>query len=149
VPGDLASCKLDWSERVRGMHAEIFALHRDLIHLRLEDAVIGSAKPGEFDGAVLSESAFLLRFFPADHGDRLLLINLGALLRLDPAPEPLLAPPAGGEWSLRWSSEDPRYGGCGTPHNHWEDENWILPARAALLFTAERTNHANATRSND
>lgn len=144
-----ASCKLDWAERERGDHAESFALHRDLIQLRHNDPVIAKACRRSFDGAVLSDSAFLLRFFSEEHGDRLLLINLGSLLRLDPAPEPLIAPPSNANWSLRWSSEDRRYGGAGTPANRWEEENWILPARSALLFNAERTNHANATRSND
>ena len=144
-----ASCKLDWSERDRAQHAEAFTLHRDLIALRRDDPVIGRSRRGSFDAAVLSDAAFLLRFFSAEHGDRLLLINLGALLRLDPAPEPLLAPPTPADWSLRWSSEDACYGGGGTPTPNWKEENWILPARSALLFTAERTNHANAPRSKD
>ncbi len=143
------SCKLDWTECERGVHAQAFALHRDLIRLRHGDPVLGCSKRGTFDAAVLSDAAFLFRFFSAEHGDRLLLINLGSLLRLDPAPEPLLAPPARSDWSLRWSSEDARYGGGGTPPPNWKEENWILPARAALLFTAERTNHANPPRSKD
>src|SRR5262249_59534268 len=47
--------------------------------------------------------------------DRLLIVNLGPEVELDVAPEPLLAPPAGLCWRLLWSSEDPRYGGGGTP----------------------------------
>ena len=35
-------------------------------------------------------------------------------LHLDPAPEPLLAPPADAGWIILWSSEDPKYGGTGT-----------------------------------
>ena len=143
------SCKLDWAERDQAGHAAAFALHRDLIHLRRNDPVIRRVTRGNFDAAVLSDSAFLLRYFCPEHGDRLLVVNLGALLRLDPAPEPLLAPPARADWSLRWSSEDARYGGGGTPPPRWKEENWILPARSALLFTAERTNHANAPRSKD
>ncbi len=46
--------------------------------------------------------------------DRLLLVNLGIDLHLDPAPEPLLAPPADSGWIILWSSEDPQYGGTGT-----------------------------------
>ena len=67
------------------------------------------------DGAVLSSEAFLLRFFGEQRDDRLLLVNLGANLHLDPAPEPLLAPPDGSEWTTLWSSENPKYGGIGTP----------------------------------
>jgi maltooligosyltrehalose trehalohydrolase len=143
------ACKLNWEERESGSHAAAWALHRDLIRLRREDPVVANLRRGKFDGAVLSESALVFRYFSREHGDRLLIVNLGALLRLDPAPEPLLAPPADSNWLLAWSSEDPRYDGCGTPPLNWEEENWILPARSALFFTAEVTNHANASRQND
>jgi maltooligosyltrehalose trehalohydrolase len=76
----------------------------------------------------------VLRFFgdtPAD--DRLLLVNLGYDFRLSPAPEPLLAPPVGQEWEMRWSSEDPRYGGCGMPALE-TDNNWRLPGQAAVVL---------------
>ena len=38
------------------------------------------------DGAVLGAEAFVLRFFGEDGDDRLLLVNLGVDLHLDPAP---------------------------------------------------------------
>ncbi len=86
------------------------------------------------DGAVLGPGAFVLRYF--GDGGRLLLVNLGAELRLDPAPEPLLAPPAGGGWRLEWSSEDPSYGGGGTPAVE-TTANWVLPAESAVLLTCD------------
>ncbi|HEY2573914.1 MAG TPA: hypothetical protein VGH65_07590, partial [Verrucomicrobiaceae bacterium] len=55
-------------------------------------------------------------------------------LHLDPAPEPLLAPPEETEWQMVWSSEDPKYGGGGTPPVESE-ENWQIPSRAAVLLT--------------
>ena len=55
----------------------------------------------------------MLRWFDAEHGDRLLMVNLGRELPLAPPSEPLLAPPRGATWQLLWSSEDPRYGGHG------------------------------------
>jgi maltooligosyltrehalose trehalohydrolase len=113
-------CKLDWSERET--HAEALALHRDLIAIRQNDPL--------FDGAVLSEHAFVLRW-----PDRLLIVNLGAALHLDPAPEPLLAPPLGMQWTLVWSSESPRYGGGGTPAVESE-ENWRIPGECAVLMRA-------------
>jgi hypothetical protein len=70
---------------------------------------------------VLSENAFALRYFGGEKGDRLLLINLGGDLLLDPAPEPLLAPPAGSKWRMIWSSEDPKYGGSGIPGAYLPD----------------------------
>jgi maltooligosyltrehalose trehalohydrolase len=127
-------CRLDWSERER--HAEMHALHRDLLKLRREDLVLRQQKRHGFDGAVLGPQAFCLRFFGDDGADRLLLINLGRDLHLAQAPEPLLAPPAGMIWAIRWSSLDVRYGGCGTPPLDTED-NWRIPGEAAVLLTPE------------
>ena len=75
----------------------------------------------------------MLRFFGGAGGDRLLLVNLGRDLHLDPAPEPLLAPPEGACWEVLWSSEDPRYGGCGTSHLD-TGENWRIPGHAAVVL---------------
>ncbi|HET9532905.1 MAG TPA: DUF3459 domain-containing protein, partial [Blastocatellia bacterium] len=85
------------------------------------------------DGAVLADQAFLLRFFAEDGDDRLLVVNFGRNLHLDPAPEPLLAPPENMQWETLWSSEDPRYGGSGTPPLDTE-ENWRIPGRAAVVL---------------
>ena len=67
-------------------------MFRDLLRLRREDPVFRQQKPGALDGAVLSPDAFLLRFF-GEEDDRLLVVNFGLDLHLDPASEPLLAPP--------------------------------------------------------
>lgn len=135
-PGDpetFACCKLDHSERERDFHAAVYALHRDLLRLRREDPVFRQQRRRGVDGAVLSEEAFVLRFFADDGQDRLLVVNLGNDLHLDPAPEPLLAPPAGCCWATLWSSEDPRYGGQGTPPLD-TDNNWQIPGRAAVAL---------------
>jgi maltooligosyltrehalose trehalohydrolase len=113
-PGDpetFARCKLDPGERDR--HGTVVALHRDLLRLRREDATLRA--PAAVDGAVLDEEALAVRFFGEGDGsdDRLLLVNLGRQLALVPAPEPLLAPPAGRRWRVVWASEDPVYGGGG------------------------------------
>lgn len=127
-------CKLDFTERER--HAPLYQMHRDLLQLRREDPVFSRPRPGGVDGAVLGPEALVLRFF-GDGGDaRLLLVNFGLDLRLDPAPEPLLAPVPGCGWKVRWSSEDPRYGGCGTPRPETE-ENWRIPGRAAVVLVPE------------
>lgn len=143
------SCRLDWSECDSERHAHTLALHRDLIRLRRSDPVLACVKRGTFDGAVLSADAFLLRYFSEEHGDRLLIVNLGALERFDPAPEPLLAPPAKADWRMVWSSEDPRYDGGGTAPLNWKEDNWVLPARAALFFVSETHHDAKAPRSKD
>ncbi len=142
VPHDPATferCKLDPTERER--HAWAAALHRNLLRLRREDPVFcAQARP---DGAVLDAEAFVLRFFGEDGDDRLLLVNMGRDLDLQPVPEPLLAPPLGARWRLLWSSEDPAYGGGGTPEVE-TDGNWHLPGRAALVLAPhmEQESHA-------
>ena len=47
--------------------------------------------------------------------------------------EPLLAGPTRAGWRIRWSSEDPRYGGAGTP-DILTDEGWRVPAEAAVVL---------------
>jgi maltooligosyltrehalose trehalohydrolase len=127
--------KLKWEERES--HAEALKLHRDLLHLRRTDPVIANAHAVRRDGAVLGEEAFLLRYFSAEFGDRLLLVNFGHRLSLTPAPEPLLAPCEGARWVLRWSSEEPGYGGSGTPAIESEEEGWCLPAHSAVLMISQ------------
>jgi len=97
-PATFESCKLNFAERER--HAPLYAMHRDLIHLRPVDPVFASQDKKALDGAVLNSQAFLLRFFNKEHGDRLLLVNLGVDLVLTTAPEPLLAPPLGCRWEF-------------------------------------------------
>jgi maltooligosyltrehalose trehalohydrolase len=88
------------------------------------------------DGAVLGPEALVLRFFGEELGDRLMLVNLGGDLQFAPAPEPLLAPPANARWRILWSSEDPRYGGHGTPGPENED-TWRILGQAAVVLEPE------------
>ncbi|MGL4550023.1 MAG: alpha-amylase family glycosyl hydrolase, partial [Gemmataceae bacterium] len=109
-PEAFARCKLRPEDRHE--RPEWVALHKDLIALRKSDPAFRGAK---VDGAVLGPSAFVLRFFVPHAEDRLLVVNLGRDLTLDPAPEPLLGPPrAGTHWHPVWSSESTEYGGQGT-----------------------------------
>ncbi len=130
-PGTFERCKLRLEERT--MHTEAYDLHRDLLKLRREDPVFHAQRRRGVDGAVLGAHCFLLRFFGERGDDRLVLINLGRDLHLDPAPEPLLAPPEEKVWKLRWSSEDPRYGGMGTSPIESYD-NWRIPGEAAVVM---------------
>ncbi|MGH7320533.1 MAG: DUF3459 domain-containing protein, partial [Candidatus Rokuibacteriota bacterium] len=130
-PRTFGRSKLDLGERER--HAEAYALHRDLLRLRHEDPVFSAQRPGGVDGAVLGPDVFVLRFFGEAHGDRLLLVNLGRDWRAEPAPEPLLAPPAGARWALLWSSEAPRYGGSGVAALD-PDGAWVIPGHAAIVL---------------
>ena len=122
----------------RSSHAEVALLHRDLLRLRREDDTIrGGQRRGGIDGAVLGPEAIVLRWFdPGEQGDdRLMLVNLGVELRLPVAAEPLLAAPEGRRWRVLWSSEDPRYGGRGTPEPETEEDNWRLAAHAAVVMS--------------
>lgn len=129
------ACRLDWSER--DQNAGILALHRDLIAIRRSDPTFARQDAAAIDGAVLGDSAFIFRWLTGGLLDRLLVINLGRALHLDPAPEPLLAPPFGTRWRMRWSSEAVEYGGGGTAELEGE-ENWRIPAEAAVVMVPEK-----------
>jgi maltooligosyltrehalose trehalohydrolase len=130
-PATFERSKLNLAERK--LHAPIYQLHRDLLRLRREDPTFRLQRSGGVDGAVLGTQAFVLRFFGEDDDDRLLLINLGIDSHLNPAPEPLLAPPLNMEWAVLWSSEAPEYGGLGTASPDSRD-NWHLPAYSAIAM---------------
>jgi maltooligosyltrehalose trehalohydrolase len=137
-PGDPATferCRLDWNERER--HDADYALHRDLIKLRREDSVFRTPGRRGVDGAVLASGTFVLRFFADTDKDRLLIVNLSRDLPFSPAPEPLLAPPDGCRWATHWSTEDVRYGGCGTPPLDVEG-GWRIPGEAAVVLVPQR-----------
>lgn len=131
-PETFRRSKLDPGEREH--HAWAYALHADLLRLRREDPTLRDRRAGTWDGAVLGPEAFLLRDFSATGNDRLIVVNLGPDLHLDPVPEPLLAPPRGMAWALLWSSEAPCYGGTGTPLLESAFENWRIPGQAAVVL---------------
>jgi maltooligosyltrehalose trehalohydrolase len=133
-PADLRTfelCKLNFGERK--LHAWAYDLHRDLLRLRRAYPLFRSQQRGALDGAVLGPEAFVLRFFGAEGNDALLLVNFGRDLRLERAPEPLLAPPEGCRWHILWTSEDPRYGGYGTPPLDTE-ANWLVPGETTVAL---------------
>jgi maltooligosyltrehalose trehalohydrolase len=136
-PGDRQTferCKLNLAEREQ--HAEVYALHRELLRLRREDPAFRAQQPRGVDGAVLGLQAFVLRYFVQNGSDRLLIVNFGRDLSLNPNPEPLLAAPEGRAWTVLWSSEDPRYGGAGTPPVD-TDEFWQIPGESAVVLYAQ------------
>jgi maltooligosyltrehalose trehalohydrolase len=134
APSTFMRCKIDWSERTK--HGSALALHADLLRLRRDDPVLAASRAARIvDGAVLGDNAFALRYFSGPHGDRLLVVNLGRRLHIEPAAEPLLAPPRGTAWAAVLSTEDPRYGGGGTPPVDSDGEGWWLPADSAVFLT--------------
>ena len=130
-PREFSRCKLDFSERAN--NRQLYNLHIDLLKLRRKDSRFRLQSSGGIDGAVLSPKSLLLRYFSKEKDDRLLLVNLGERQIIDPASEPLLAPPIGCTWEALWTSDSPRYGGADgvaktTP------EQWILPAESAVAL---------------
>ena len=138
LPHDRASyerCRLDWSER--GAHAEALRLHRDLIELRRTDPTFRAQRNDNMIGSVIGKDAFALRWFADGVGDRLLMVNLQRDFRLDPVPEPILAPPEGfGGWTTLWSSDSPEYGGAGVTDVE-TDGGFNVPGRAAVVLRAK------------
>ena len=129
------ACILDPRDR-RLDHPHV-ALHRDLLRLRRDDPAFTDPRPEALDGAVLSEQAFVMRYLQDDPlRDRLLLVNLGPTFARPAVPEPLLAPPAQAGWRVVWSSEDPRYGGHGTPPP-FDRVRVAIPARSAIVLAPE------------
>ncbi len=134
-PATFQRSKLDLTERES--HCEIYQLHKDLLRLRREEPVFQAQRLRGLDGAVLAEEAFVLRYFGESVGrpgdDRLLIVNLGRDLTLEPSPEPLLAPPVERLWEVEWSSEAPRYGGAGTAPVD-SGLGWRIPGHAAVVM---------------
>jgi maltooligosyltrehalose trehalohydrolase len=64
-------------------------------------------------------------------------VNLGRDLYLEPAPEPLVAPPTEASWIVMWASEDPHYGAGGLPTLPAEG-SWHLQGETAILLQPER-----------
>lgn len=123
------ACHLDWSERDK--HAPIVAFHRDLLAMRAATPAFSANHRPAVDGAVLGPQAFALRFFDVE--DRLLVINLGLDIRRPSLPEPLIAPPRGQRWEVLFSSENPAYGGTGTPPIV-TDDGWTLAGHTAVVL---------------
>ena len=130
-PMSFSRSKIDHAERER--NGDIYTLHRDLLRLRRDDPVFRLQAALGIDGAVIGDEALVLRFFGTDGDDRLLLINLGRDVVLLPMPEPLLAASRRGSWRQFWSSEEPRYGGSGTPP-FTPDSSWRLAAHSAIVL---------------
>jgi maltooligosyltrehalose trehalohydrolase len=124
--------KIDWAERRD--NAAALALHRDLLTLRREDPVIRGQRHRGLDGAVLDDSALVIRFFGGTEDDRLLVVNLGHRKHFASPAEPLLAPPLNRAWRTMFSTESPRYGGWGTPLLETLTDGWRIPAESAALL---------------
>jgi maltooligosyltrehalose trehalohydrolase len=134
-PKTFERCKLNWNEREA--HQSLVRLHRDLLAMRRTDVAFRAQDGAAIDGAVLGAELFAIRYFtPREEDERLLIVNLGVDIDAASFPEPLVAPPDGHRWTVRWSSEHPDYEGCGTPEVEGES-GWRIPGHAAVVLRAE------------
>jgi maltooligosyltrehalose trehalohydrolase len=134
-PETFLACKLDWEECAR--NRKDLLLHRDLLDLRRSDPVFSRQDKTVIEGAVIGPEAFLLRWFDEENDDRLAAFNLGRDIDFSGIAEPLIATPPRRGWDVLWSSEEPEYGGTGTPA--FSDKNWHLPGHTAVIFRAKST----------
>jgi maltooligosyltrehalose trehalohydrolase len=137
-PEDLETFRqsqLDPDEQKR--YPEVVRLHTDLLDLRHTDPVLNHQIGSLLDGAVLGESCFVIRYLTSDQDDRLLVINFGPGLDLPHLPEPLIAPPFGCDWQVRWSSELPKYGGSGS-YAPGRFGAWHITGECAQLLTVRK-----------
>ena len=134
-PRAFTSSKLDLSERET--HRAEYDLVKDLLKTRREDPIFAAQRSDWLHGAVIGPEAFLLRYATGTGDDRLVLVNLGRSLDLGELAEPLLAPPSGKRWRAILSTEDPRYGGAGTPPVEECGQRCLLGASALVLAPEE------------
>ena len=74
-------------------------------------------------------------------------MNLGRDLPLSPASDPLIAAPEDMDWTIEWSSEDPDYGGAGTPPldaDAWPGA-WKLPGESLIVLAPVARQRRRAT----
>jgi maltooligosyltrehalose trehalohydrolase len=138
------ACIVDHGERER--NTEAYKFHCDLIALKRTDPVLSAVPSCPVDGAVLSDASLVLRYFGPGGDDRILLVNLGCDVQLNPAPEPLLAPPENKTWRLVFSTEAPEYGGAGAAAYEEDDLNWMIQGHAAALFRPVAHKHETEAR---
>ncbi len=123
--------KLDFADRAA--HRETYVLHRDLLKLRRDDPVFSQHDAQRLHGVALTSDTLALRFLGSQGQTRLLLVNFGGDLCLDASAHALAAPPEGMHWKILWSSEDPAYGGRGTPQVD-TGHSWRISGEAAVAL---------------
>lgn len=140
APITFTKSKLKLEERE--INKEHYQLYKDLIKIRKNDPVFKLASTTPFDGAVINDDAFIIRYF-GESEDRLLIVNFGSDLTYSPAPQPLLVAGKEMKWNLIFSTESAAYGGVGIPP--FQNPHWHIPGHAAIVLKAKnkRANHAN------
>jgi maltooligosyltrehalose trehalohydrolase len=133
-PGDetiFRGCKL--SDAERSADSAAVRLHRDLLRLRREDAVLGGLGTSEVrvESAAPTTAILLIRYI-SQQGHRLLVVNCGND-HVSAMNDALFAPAPGAYWSVQWSSEHPDYGGGGAVP-FVGPGRWLIRGHAAMLL---------------
>jgi maltooligosyltrehalose trehalohydrolase len=132
-PTTYAACRLDLPDAAaaEGAAGVLWRLHHDLLDLRR--TLVRAGSHDRLLGAAPDDTLLLLRGGLSD-APWLLVVNLGSDRDVATLASPLVAPPAGGDWRLHWSSEAVAYGGSGVPALH--PDRWLMPGASATLLVA-------------
>lgn len=133
-PGDpdvFMKSKLNFDERIS--NAKLYQFHKDLIKLRHIDPVISDPK-SYFTTSTINSEILILRYFGESNQDRLLLFNFGVDFKIEPAWNPLLAPPKNCSWKTIFTSDSLNYEGNGT--RSFDKPQWILPGHSVYVFSS-------------
>ena len=134
-PADLATferCKLDFAERA-GARGYLPDAQRSAAPAPRGSGVSGAAPGAEWMARCWRRRPSCCAILEEGDDDRLVLVNLGLDLRLDPAPEPLLAPPARPDLERAVVERRSAYGGSGTG-NVDSGGDWTIPGHAAVVM---------------
>jgi maltooligosyltrehalose trehalohydrolase len=133
-PATREAAVLAWESRKRGGHAELWALHRELLRLRREEPAL-AVNQSSVETACLEEPGVLVVLRGRGLRRAALVLNFGGG---ETSPGPL---PPGGPWQKALDTADPRWGGPGSPAPERCDPRvrpWRLAPHSAVLYTSYR-----------
>jgi maltooligosyltrehalose trehalohydrolase len=133
-PATRDAAVLAWESRERAGHAELWALHRELLRLRREESGLAGGR-SRLETACLEEERVLVVLRSRGPHRAALLLNFG---EAPAAPGPLL--PAG-RWRKALDTAEARWAGPGSPAPDSldsPDEPPALAPHSAVLYTASR-----------
>ena len=108
-PQTFARCKLDWSEREQETQAGVLKLYRALLKLRRSELSLRWATAVEHEVSVLDDGTLVLERSTRDGKRFLIVVRLRGSGVVDLARKPGLKLPAGNEWALVMTTEEPRF----------------------------------------